>query len=355
MSPNKYIQFFIDSVGDGIFVVDAKGIIKKANKASGDILGYQDNKKLLGQACLVLLGATDDKGKIINKNNAALFKSIKLGEKVTNAKRQFLKKDGERIWTSITTSPIKKGKKTKGAIIVMRDITKERRQEQYQQDFAHIVSHNLRTPLGNLLWEAEFMLSGKIGALEDKQKEYMKNIYQSLQLMNKMINDTLHLSRLQKNNLKIKMQKIILKNIISETIKDIKFFAEEQKVKIIIKSKKPYYIKGDSEHIRTIIQNIIENAIRYSFKGTKIIIDIEKKGADTVFSCTNEGIGIPKNKAKFIFSKLFRAKNAIEKQEGGTGMGMYISQELARLNKAKIWFESEPNKKTTFYASFKSY
>ena len=71
-------------------------------------------------------------------------------------------------------------------------------------------------------------------------------------------------------------------------------------------------------------------------------------------SCTNKGIGIPNDKQPFIFAKFFRAPNAIKKQGNGTGLGLYITREIVRLNNGSIWFESTPKKETTFYVKFKN-
>ncbi len=98
---------------------------------------------------------------------------------------------------------------------------------------------------------------------------------------------------------------------------------------------------------------MIENAIRYSYPNTNINIDIKIEKDNIVFSCGNTGIGIPKDKQKFIFAKFFRAKNAVDKHGDGTGLGLYITHEMVKLNKGEIWFESKPEKTTTFYVKFK--
>ncbi|MFH1790270.1 MAG: PAS domain-containing sensor histidine kinase [bacterium] len=351
----KDVQLFMDTIGDGIFVVDSNGTIVKSNQAICDMLGYCNLKSVIGQPALALLGATDEKGNPINKRNAALFKSIKKGKKVSNAARQFTKSDGTKIWTSITTTPIlKNGDKVKGAILVVRDITEQKLEEEYRSDFAHIASHDLRTPLGNLLWVVEYLLSGKSGQLNEKQREYMNDTYSTLREMNRMVNDLLSVSRLQTKKIKPKISPVSFELVIKKVIKDLDYYAKAQNVKIKLSSslKKGHLIKVDQHHLKTIVQNIIENAIRYSFSKTQINVNIVRENGNVIFSCSNNGIGIPKDKQKFIFAKFFRAKNAIEKQGDGTGLGMYITKEVVKLNKGEIWFNSVPNAQTTFYVKF---
>ena len=356
--PIKNIDDFMDSVGDGIFVVDEKGIINKSNEAAHEMLGYSKKQDVEGHDAVILLGAIDAKGKLINKRNAALFKSIRQGKKINNAIRQFIKQDGTRIWASITTNPIKtKSTKFKGAVIIMRDITEQRQQEEYRTDFAHIASHSLRTPLGNVLWATEYLLSAKPGKINAKQKDYLQECYTTLKNMNTMINDLLSVSRLPDKKVKPNFQKVLLEDTVKALVKTYGAYAHAQNVTIKLTetdSKKKHYIKADPKYLEIIIQNLIENAVRYSFEHSDVKINIKRDKDTTTFSCTNHGIGIPKDKHGFIFAKFFRAKNAVSKQGNGTGLGLYITKEMVRLNKGEIWFESEPNKTTTFYVKFKN-
>jgi PAS domain S-box-containing protein len=351
------VNFFMDTIGDGIFISDVNGTIIKTNQAACDILGFCDRKKVEKQNALELLSPLDKKGRPINKKNAVLFKSIKQGKRINNVMRQFIKNDGSRIWATITTTPIKKrGGKVKGAIVVVRDITEEKQQEEYQTDFAHMASHDLRTPLGNVLWATEYVMSEKPGKLNKKQTEYIQDTYKTLKDMNRIVNDLLSVSRLQNKKIKPRAKKISLEGIIKKVIADSEYYSKAQNVEIVLTSKgaRQHYIKADPNHIRTIIQNIIENAIRYSFSSTKISLTVEEKNSNVLFACTNKGIGIPESQQKFIFAKFFRAKNAVDKKGDGTGLGLYITYEMIRINKGSISFKSVPNKNTTFTIKFKS-
>jgi two-component system phosphate regulon sensor histidine kinase PhoR len=352
----KNIQLFLDTVGDGVFIVDKNGVIIKSNVAACNMLGYVGQKckiKVEGSDCLELLSPTNEKGEVIDKKNAALYKSLQTGKKVTNAKRQFIKKDGTRIWASITTSPIVKNKKVKGVILVIRDITNEVKQTEYQKDFAHTASHNLRSPLGNVLWGIEYILLEKAGKLTKMQREYLEGAYNSLSNMNKLINDLLNMSRLQNNKIVVDSKKTVIEDVVDTLLKDLCHFEKVchsniKYKKTTDKKKKKHTVKADPEHLRYAIQNVLENAIRYSDESSPITLDIKKDKDYTTFICSNTGIGIPEEMQKFIFAKFFRGKNAMAKKSEGTGLGMYVTKELLRLNRAKIWFESKDSK-TTFF------
>jgi len=353
----KEVGHFIDSLGDGVLVVNKNGTTLSCNKAICHILGYNSKNDLIGQSALALLSPTDASGIPITKKNAALFDSINNGKKIINAIRQFIKKDETRIWASLTTTPLKdKNKKTEGAILVIRDVTKEKQQEEYRTDFAHIASHSLRTPLGNVMWAIEYLSSGQPGQINDKQKGYLEDSYKTLKNMNRLVNDLLSVTNLPYKKIRPNWQKVSLIDVYNKVYNDLQYYAKAHNVEIELTSPKTgLFIKADGNHARTVVQNIIENAIRYAFNKTSIRVDFKKEGKYVVFSCANSGIGIPENKKRFIFAKFFRANNAVNKEGDGTGLGLYITKELVTLNKGKIWFESAENKNTIFFIKFLAY
>ena len=108
-------------------------------------------------------------------------------------------------------------------------------------------------------------------------------------------------------------------------------------------------------HVRTIVQNIVENAIRYSFPGSTVEVSILPKGKFIQFDCTNSGMGIKKKDQQYIFSKFYRSRDAIQKQGDGTGLGLYVIYQLVKLYDGSIDFTSVPNKETTFTVLLKAY
>jgi len=351
------IQHFMDAIGDGILITDPKGIITDANQTICSILGYDNKKEITGRSTLSLLSPINEQGVPITAKNAAITKSISHGDRINNAIRQFLRKDNRRMWASITTTPLKdKQKKARGSVLVIRDITEDRQQQEYRTDFAHVASHSLRTPLGNMMWAHEYLLSEKAGKLNDTQNEFLKESYRTLKAMNTMVNDLLSVSRLPDKKIKPKLEKICLEQTVEQIIANYTTYAQARNVTVdFVKSSEKHFIKADQRYLPIIIQNILENAIRYSFENTKIILSITQKGDFITLACTNNGIGIPKDKQKFIFAKFFRAPNAVKSEGNGTGLGLYITREMINMNKGEIWFNSVSNKETTFFIKFKKY
>lgn len=311
----------------------------------------------MGRSTLSLLSPINEQGVPITAKNAAINQSISHGDRINNAIRQFLRKDNRRMWASITTTPLKDTKeKVRGSVLVIRDITEERQQQEYRTDFAHVASHSLRTPLGNMLWAHEYLLSEKAGKLNDTQTDFLKESYRTLKAMNTMVNDLLSVSRLPDKKIKPQLEKICLEQTIGQVIENYSTYARARNVKIKFSGQNErHFIKADKRYLPIIIQNILENAIRYSFENTEIIIKITQKDDSVTLACTNSGIGIPKDKQKFIFAKFFRAPNAVKSEGNGTGLGLYITREMVNMNQGEIWFNSIPNKQTTFFIKLKKY
>lgn len=344
----------LNAIGDGVFVVDTKGIIQSVNTTGAKILGYKESE-LLGMWCLDPFGAVNAKGKRITKKNAAITKTLKSGKKTHNALRQFTNKHGDKLWASITVTPlIRKGKK-RAAIIVFRDITKEHQLEEYHADFARVASHQMRTPLSNVLWLLEHLSSEMSGKLNEEQKELASKAYGTAKQLYDLFNDLLRISDLhgRKNGA---AAVITLTPIVEQVIENTAAVSKASNLKIKFKKSKRDIAYMDKTHAQTAIQNIIENAIRYADPHSTILITLSKDPDDKKklqLSCTNEGIGIPKKSQKLLFSKFFRAKNAVKKRGDGTGLGLYLSKKLMEQYGGDISFESIPRKQTTFILTFK--
>ncbi len=350
------IQKFMDTIGDGILIVNSQDVITDANQTVCAILGYKNKNEILGKPTLSLLSPINEKGEPITIKSAAINKSILRGERINNAIRQFLRQDNRRMWASITTTPLKDAKhKVLGAVLVIRDITEEKQQEEYRTDFAHVASHSLRTPLGNMLWAHEYLLSEKAGKLNEVQSDYLKESYRTLKSMNTMVNDLLSVSRLPDKKVTPHLTKTSLEKTILSIIDEYTTYAHARNVTVrLTRPADTHLIKADARFLPIIIQNIVENAIRYSFEHTTIKLDVKKSGDNIIFTCTNTGIGIPLDKQRFIFAKFFRAPNAIKSEGNGTGLGLYITREMVNMNKGEIWFDSVPDGTTTFYVKFKA-
>ena len=219
-----------------------------------------------------------------------------------------------------------------------------------KSEFISIVSHQLRSPLSNLSWTIELLMSGRLGVVEEKQVEYFKILKENITRMGDLVSDLLIVSRLETATLPIKKKEFSLSELIKSLAVEFKIFAEASNVelKLNLPEGMPDAFADDSQ-IRLVVENLIENAIRYVKNKGTVEISLEQKGDSIYFRIKDSGVGIPKADQKFIFQKFFRSANVLKSQTQGSGLGLYIAKSIIEKSGGKIGFQSEENKGSTFW------
>lgn len=217
-----------------------------------------------------------------------------------------------------------------------------------KSEFIRIVSHQLRSPITNLSWAIDNLMAGELGRTKKEQLEYFKILKENSGRMKELIKDLLITARIQEGTLPIKREKVSLIKIVKNTISEFQPFAlaSNVKVKFNFDENLPQ-VFTDSHQIRVVVDNFLDNAIRYSKRKGKVEISLRKKENQIKFKIKDNGVGIPEEDQKYIFQKFFRSK--IGGREQGTGLGLFISKSIIEKLGGKIWFESEEGKGTTFY------
>ncbi len=235
-------------------------------------------------------------------------------------------------------------------VMVRRRIRAVKEVERVKSEFISMVGHQLRTPISSTRWIIESLLEGDLGELSQNQKEYLNELYKSNEKLRKFLNELLNVIRLEEFSPKIDLIKINLKDLIKNIISRYNSLINTNKLFIDLKGEDVEII-SDLNLLDLILDNLISNALRYSFENGKVLISIEKKKNNAQIMINDSGIGIPKNQQKKIFQKFFRAKNALKKDPEGTGLGLYLSKRAVEILDGNIWFVSQENRGTTFYLS----
>jgi len=219
-----------------------------------------------------------------------------------------------------------------------------------KSEFINIVSHQLRSPLSNFKWCLELIMSGRINPVSQKQLEYLRILKENSDRMHELIKDLLIISRLETASLPLQFSKFSFKNLLYSLIEELAPYAKASNVEIDLKMPQDFdRIFSDSEKLKIVMENLLDNAIRYSQKKGKIEILVEKRKQNLYFEIKDNGIGILKEDQRFIFQKFFRAKNALQVQSQGTGLGLYIVKAIIEQLKGKIDFKSQEGKGSTFW------
>lgn len=221
-----------------------------------------------------------------------------------------------------------------------------------KSDFVSIVAHQLRSPLSSLRWSLELLGDEKTGHLSEKQKEIFEIVNKSNKRMIDLVNDLLNVCRIEEGRLKINPQEISLEEIVESVVKELLPLAKEKKVNIVLEKEKNLpLVYADPERIRMVIQNLIDNAIKYSKKeGGKVKVSLLKENNQIKFTVKDNGIGIPAILQKRVFEKFFRAKNYPPQREiSGTGLGLFIAKGIIKMSGGEINFQSKEGKGSTFW------
>lgn len=239
------------------------------------------------------------------------------------------------------------------AVIITRSFERLAEANRMKSEFVNVVSHQLRSPLSNLKWTTELLMSGRINKVTEKQLEYFKILRENSERMGELISDLLTVSKIEQGRLPLRKEKIFLKDFIEKLIKEIKIFAKASNVEIEFKAEKNLpQILADPSQLKLVIENLLDNAVRYIKKGGKVELKLGKKDKYIYFEIKDNGVGIPQNDQKYIFQKFFRSGNIMNQQTEGSGLGLYITKSIIKKSGGKIGFKSQENKGSTFWFTF---
>ena len=236
------------------------------------------------------------------------------------------------------------------SFIITQSFEKLAEASRMKTEFINIVSHQLRAPLTNLKWSVEILSSGELDHIKEKHEEYFSILKENSKRMEDLIDDLLVVSRLEQGRLPLNKQEISLDELIEKIIFGFNSFIKASNIKISFKKeKKPFLVDTDSRQIKIVIENFLDNAIRYINKNGKINVYLGVKGKNAYFEIKDNGVGIPKKDQRYIFQKFFRSKNALRRQTHGSGLGLFIAKSIIEQLGGKIGFDSKENQGATFW------
>lgn len=214
-----------------------------------------------------------------------------------------------------------------------------------------IAAHQLRHPISVIKNYLEALSSEDLGKLNLKQKEYIEDALENVRRITETVNQLLDISRVEEGRYELKLEPISLVEITESVVRELALWAEASNCKIIFKKPREVLppVLTDSSKIRQVVENLITNAIKYKKAGQEIVeITLMKKGKEVVFSCKDNGIGIPKEDSKKVFSKFYRSEEAMEIDPTGAGLGLYLNQAIVETSGGRIWFSRNRDFGMTF-------
>ena len=321
------------SIAEGLIILDSKNKITFANSLAEKLLGYKKGElegRLIDEVFQLYF---------LNNPEKAGPKIMSLMDKA-NQKFFLKRKNGTLFPSLIKVSKVILNKKTIGSTLLFADISKDFSVDKAKSEFVSLASHQLRTPLSGINWFVEMLLSESVGALNEKQKVYLQEIYGSSKRMTELVNSLLNVSRIELGTLAVNPEPTDLELLIKEILNEYKL--EIKKKSLLVESlfDKVPKIPLDKKIFKVAMENLISNAVKYTPAGGKIGIVLENEKESVLIKVSDNGYGIPKEQQKRIFQKLFRADNVVKMDTKGTGLGLYITKSIVEQSGGEIWFDS---------------
>ncbi len=258
-----------------------------------------------------------------------------------------------------------------GLVAVLHDVTEQQKNERERREFVSNVSHELRTPLTSMRSYIEALNDG---AWKDPEiaPQFLKVTQEETDRMIRMINDLLSLSRMDSGTSKIELETINLNEFFNYILDrfDMMFKTDNEaagsdnnRVQPLPSSRKKHYVikreitkrdlwvEVDQDKFMQVIDNIMNNAIKYSPDGGTITARLVETHNHVILSITDQGLGIPRKDISKVFDRFYRVDKARSRQQGGTGLGLAISKEVVEALGGRIWVDSQEGKGSTFSIS----
>jgi len=242
-------------------------------------------------------------------------------------------------------------------LLIRRDLALSRANEQLlvldrsKSEFISVAAHQLRTPLSAIKWILHMVINNEFK--DDAEKaEFLDKAANSTDRLIDLVNDLLEVDHIQSGKDQFVFSAISLSPIITSVVADLMPLVEKSGLHIVATDLVGVNVVGDSDKLRAVFQNLIENAVKYNRKdGTitvRTVVGEEGGKRQLRATVTDTGIGIPENQSGRIFSKFFRAPNALKVDTVGSGLGLFIVKQIVERHGGKIWFESKTGEGTTF-------
>lgn len=345
----------IGAINDGVVSVDKKGVIQLINPAAQRIIGW-GREDAIGLSYKSVV-------KLHDKNDVPLTPELDPVSHVLLSNQEVHSEDfsittaaGKKVLLSLIVSPI--GKPSTGAIMVFRDMTKEKSEEREQAEFISTASHEMRTPVASIEGYLGLALNPATATIDDKARDYIQKAQASAQHLGRLFQDLLDVSKADDGRMTNNPKVVDVVQYIGDIVEGLRPKAVDKGLRFLYKPSREdsvgvaklspvFYAHVDNDHLRELISNLTENAIKYTHEGD-VIIDVNGDDHHIRISIQDSGIGIPTEDLPHLFQKFYRVDNTDTREIGGTGLGLYLCRRLAELMGGQVLVESEYKRGSTF-------
>ncbi len=347
-------QRTFDSISDLVFILDKDSIILKANKSCFEILKLKP-EEMIGKRCYEVVhflghpwpNCPFQQTCMDQKIHTEEVNDLRLGITLLVTTSPIFNDNGEltgAIHTAKNISQIKE---------YQRDLENKNKElekiDQLKTDFVSIVSHELRTPLSITKEGISLVLDGVAGEISPKQNKILTTSKNNIDRLARIINDLLDISRIESGKAELKIKSVDIRALINSVVASFTFKAKEKGLELIaeLPQKEGLNLHIDEDKIVQVFTNLIDNALKFTEKGSVAVSMIEKE-RKMEFTVSDTGKGITKEDMPKVFSKFVQFGRTTGTGAKGTGLGLSIAKGLVELHGGKIWVESEAGRGSKF-------
>ncbi len=361
-----YVRSLIDSTSDGLYGLDANGIITFVNKAMTTRLGYAPDE-LVGMPAHKTIHHTRQDGSAYPVEECPMYRAAAGGAGGVVTNEIIWTRKGTPIPVEYSINPMRDGDGNPGAVVGFRDITERQTAEaelhrardqaeaanQAKSDFLARMSHELRTPLNSIIGFANVLRRNKAGNLRTEDMSFLERVHRNGINLLALINDILDLSKIEAGKMEAEITSVRLEEVVQHVIEQFEPLVSDKG--LTLRSEIPdglAPILSDRAKVEQILVNLVGNAIKFTDAGS-VTVSIETDGATTpvAIRVRDSGIGIPQKRMKAVFDAFEQAEETTSRRFGGTGLGLPISRSLAHLLGFELTVESVEGEGSVFILS----
>jgi len=329
-------EAILQNTPDGVLAYDAAGRLIHANTASAALLHGVDLNSSPLRETLTLLG--------FNPDDVDLLQPGEVNESIYE--------DKDFIISATATPYTRESGEVDGYVILLQDVSRQRKLDNMRKEFVANVSHELRTPLTNVCTYTETLLGGAVEDVDTALK-FLKVIDDEARRMSLLVSDLLELSRIDSSQTALEMDVVDLVAMLRLAVRQIKLSADKKRQIIEFSPPpQPCFIEANAARVNQVVSNVLSNSIKYSGENTVISIRMETTEKFYRVFITDQGIGIPPESISRVFERFYRVDKARARAMGGTGLGLAIVKEIMEEHGGSVYITSQPGKGTILTLRF---
>ena len=320
------VRLMMENLQEGVILTDDTYRILGMNRCAGDILQKKDVSSLVGQPLEPFFAE-------------APWDEIHGHTNLPDVLERKISRDASLY--SLTVQSVYEDEEFYGVLFIIDDITEQEHREQLRREFTSNVSHELKTPLTSISGFAEVLSAGLFKSDADVV-HFGSLIRKEAKRLLAMIEEIMHLTRIEENREKVHREPVCLPEIIRDIVEFMEPMLVEKKVTVHCTLEQATVL-GDKGLLREMAMNLIDNAVKYNLPGGHVYVSVRKRGDHIDFAVKDTGIGIPEDKQKRVFERFYRADTSRSRKISGSGLGLSIVKHIAEYHNGTITLRSKEN------------